>query len=73
MIGVAIFEDGGIKKAEMAVAYLTRFWVHSRSCLVSLAALMPSAKLARAFLSRRWASAWSSRSSCCLELRWPEL
>lgn len=51
----------------------TRFWVHSRSALVSFAALMPSAKFALAPLTRRCMSAWSSRSSRCLALSWPEL
>lgn len=53
--------------------YMTRFWVHSRSLLVSLAALMPSAKLVRAPLIRRCMMAWSSRSSRCLALSWPDL
>ena len=45
--------------------YFTRFWVHSRSRLVSRATLMPSEKFERAPFSRRWARACSSRSSRC--------
>lgn len=55
------------------VAYLTRFWVHSRSRFVSRAVFRPSEKFARAPFRRRWARAWSSSSSCCFALSWPDL
>lgn len=53
--------------------YLTRFWVHSRSFLTSLAAFMPSAKLARVPFNRRCASACNSASSRCLAFNSPDL
>lgn len=55
------------------LAYLTRFCVHSRSRFVSRAVFRPSEKFARAPFSRRWASACSSRSSCCFAFSWPDL
>ena len=57
----------------MGWAHLTRFWVHSRSRFVSRAVFRPSEKFARAPFSRRWASACSSRSSCCFAFSWPDL
>jgi hypothetical protein len=56
-----------------AFAHLTRFWVHSRSRLVSRAVFRPSLKLDRTPFSRRCARAWSSSSSCCFAFSWPEL
>jgi len=53
--------------------YLTRFCVQSRSRLTSLAAFMPSAKLARVPFRRRCASACNSSNSRCLALSAPEL
>lgn len=65
--------DRGVDVPQYGSAYLTRFWVHSRSRFVSRAVLSPSLKLVRTPFSRRCARACSSRSSCCFAFNWPEL
>ena len=63
----------GRSEFELLMTYVTRFCVHSRSRFTSFAAFIPSAKLARVPLRRRWASACSSSNSRCLAFNSPDL
>lgn len=56
-----------------SATYATFFCVHSRSARTSRASSSPCANRARVFARRACALAWSSSSSRCLALRWPDL